>query len=41
MKSLKIISKNYNTTKKEVDFIKIYENYLKEFRFKKNKMFLL
>jgi hypothetical protein len=38
MKSLKIISKNYNTTKKEVDFIKIYENYLKEFRFKKNKI---
>ena len=36
MQSLKKISKYFNTTKKEVGFIKIYENYLKDFRFKKN-----
>jgi hypothetical protein len=38
MKNLQKISKNFNTTKKEVGFIKIYENYLKDFRFKKNKI---
>ena len=38
MESLKKISKNFDTTKKEVGFIKIYEDYLKDFRFKKNKI---
>ena len=38
MKNLQKISKNFNTTKKEVGFIKIYENYLKDFRFKRNKI---
>jgi hypothetical protein len=37
MESLKKISKNFDTTKKEVGFIKIYEDYLKDFRFKKTK----
>lgn len=38
MKSLEQISKKYNTTKKEGDFLKVYEEYFKSFRNKKNKI---